>query len=437
MKKFLPAAVAAALIVGGSTALLHGAAADAQAFDSLRQKQKGKQEEQQPRRGRCQLQAPEGQRAYSLSTAECEALAPVLQALGAGDWAAAQAALAAAQAAAQGGDARYLVGQATLRIGIETGNAALQAQAVDAMIESGAAQAAELPRLLRHQLDFALQTRDFDKAERALARLVQLNPNDPDLVLSQAALRSQRGDAAGALALYRSAIQGRESAGQPVPEDWRKRALALAYSNRMGPEALALSRELVAAHPTAENWRDALIIYRELGNPDPSLNLDLYRLMRAAGALAGERDYIEYAEAANSASAWGEVKAVLEEGLSRNAIAGNADYARERLAASSRRAAEDRPTLASQRAEVLAGRDARDVVRLADAFFGYGQYAEAAELYRAALEKGGDANLVNTRLGAALALAGRRAEAEAALRAVTGPRRGLAEYWLLWLSRRS
>ena len=44
-------------------------------------------------------------------------------------------------------------------------------------------------------------------------------------------------------------------------------------------------------------------------------------------------------------------------------------------------------------------------------------------------------NLVNSRLGAALALAGRRPEAEAALRAVTGPRADLAGFWLTWLAR--
>ncbi len=73
----------------------------------------------------------------------------------------------------------------------------------------------------------------------------------------------------------------------------------------------------------------------------------------------------------------------------------------------------------------------------ADAFYGYGHYAEAADLYRAALQKGGeDANLVNTRLGASLALAGRRAEAEAAFHAVTGTRATLAQFWLLWLASR-
>ena len=74
------------------------------------------------------------------------------------------------------------------------------------------------------------------------------------------------------------------------------------------------------------------------------------------------------------------------------------------------------------------------MLRIADAYFSYGQYAQAAELYRAALQKGADANLANTRLGAALALAGQRAEAEAAFRAVTGPRAELAQFWLLWLS---
>ncbi len=66
-----------------------------------------------------------------------------------------------------------------------------------------------------------------------------------------------------------------------------------------------------------------------------------------------------------------------------------------------------------------------------------GQYAEAAEFYRLALQKGGeDANLVNLRLGAALALAGRGPEARAALAMVSGPRADLASFWLAWLQRR-
>jgi hypothetical protein len=37
----------------------------------------------------------------------------------------------------------------------------------------------------------------------------------------------------------------------------------------------------------------------------------------------------------------------------------------------------------------------------------------------------------------ALALAGQRAEAEAAFRSVTGPRAELASLWMLWLAQRA
>jgi hypothetical protein len=40
---------------------------------------------------------------------------------------------------------------------------------------------------------------------------------------------------------------------------------------------------------------------------------------------------------------------------------------------------------------------------------------------------------VNTRLGMALAMAGRKDEAKQAFSAVTGPRAGLAKYWLIYL----
>jgi len=96
----------------------------------------------------------------------------------------------------------------------------------------------------------------------------------------------------------------------------------------------------------------------------------------------------------------------------------------------------DRATLAGLRARAQSGTGA--VARAAaDNFYAYGQYAEAATLYSLALQKGGeDPNLVNLRLGAALAMAGRRPEAEAALGLVTGPRADLAGFWLTWLARR-
>ena len=77
-------------------------------------------------------------------------------------------------------------------------------------------------------------------------------------------------------------------------------------------------------------------------------------------------------------------------------------------------------------------------LKVADGYYGHGDYAKAADFYRLALEKGSiDANLANTRLGMALAMSGQRPAAEAAFKAVTGPRADLANFWLLWLSSRA
>lgn len=432
MRKSFATALGAALIVGGSAALLTANSADAQVFESLRNKQKGDQ--QQQRRQRCELQSNDGQRQYRLNNEECTAVAPVLQAIAAQDWAAARAALPAAQAAARNTDSRYVVAQAMLHIGVGTADEALQLQAIDAMIASGGAQQSEMRALYENQLRLALAAGDTAKAAQAQAQLDAMNPNDPSRFVRQAQVRIGANDFAGAIALYQQAIQATQAAGQPIPAEWRQQIAALAYQGRL-PDAGRYFREWLQAAPNQNAWHDTLAIQAEAATSN-ALKLDIYRLMRAAGAMVAERDFIQYAEAANEARTWGEVAAVLEDGLGRNLITANAGYARERLQANSSRVTNDRPSLAGERTAALAGRDAQVVLRLADAYFGYGQYAEAAELYSAALERGADADLANTRLGAALALGGQRADAEAAFRAVRGPRRELAELWLFWLSQR-
>lgn len=425
-------ALTVALMAGGSSLIFNADPADAQVFDSLRNRQKNKQTQQAQQEAQ-----PAQTQVGQLDREENAAILPLYQAVEADDWAAARAAVPAAQAGARTPYGRYVVAQLQLEIGRGTNDQALQVQAVNAMVASGGAPAEILPQLLSVQAGLALQANDFAAAESALTRLLEANPNDVARIAQLAQVKSRLNKRAESLTLMRRALELGAASGQRPSEDLYKRALAVAYEGRMTDEALAAARELVTAYPSPTNWRDALVIYRELGNADTTAHLDLYRLMRAAGALTSERDYVEYAEAANRGAMLGEVKAVLQEGLSRNAITGNAGYAREMLAAAERRMTEDRASLAGERTSALAGGDARVARRVADSLFGYGQYAEAAELYRAALDKGGeDTGLLNLRLGAALAQAGRRADAEAAFRAVQGPRAGLADFWLLWLASR-
>ncbi|MFL6862016.1 MAG: tetratricopeptide repeat protein [Allosphingosinicella sp.] len=378
-------------------------------------------------------------RKYNLTKEERAAMGPVQKAIVAKDWATAQAALPAAQAAATSADGRYVIGQFKLQIGIGTNNEAMQAEAVDALIASGGAEASELPALYRNQGALALRASppNIAKAEAAFAKVVELNPADTDAIVNLAKIKSDARKPQEAVALIDRAIAARKAAGQPVDETWYKYALKLAYDNKLNAQAIRISRDLVAAYPTKENWRDALLIYRDDGNLDPAGRLDLLRLMRASKSLAGERDWYDYADAVNNAGFPGEAKAVLDEGVSLRMIDPKKQAFADLMRVATSRLAADRASLSADAARALASGTGTAVLKMGDAYYGYGDYAKAAEFYRAAMTKGGvDAGTAQLRLGMALAQAGDRAGAETALRAVTGQKADLAAYWLAWLAQR-
>lgn len=424
------AALAATLLAGSATLLLHSVPAAAQSpLQSLRQNQQGNRA--QPQQQRTQVQIT------GLTREESAAVYPLYQAAQAQDWAAAAGALAAAQAGAQSPAARYLVGQLQFQLARGTQNAAMQGQALDAMLASGGAPAAAVSEILTQQVNLALDANNFAAAETALTRIVEASPGDIVRITQLAQVKARLNKREEAAALLQRAVQLSAASGQPPPEQLLRASLGMSYEGHQAQPAIAQAQALVRAYPTAENWRSALGVYRDLGGLAGSDQIDLYRLMRAAAALGGERDYYEYALAASHGGLPGEAKAVLDEGFNNHVFQQASGDARQMQTAAQARIAEDQASLPRLRTAALAGRSGQAARTTADAYFGYGRYAEAAELYRAALEKGGeDANLINTRLGASLALAGQRPAAEAALHSVTGPRAALAQFWLLWLAGR-
>jgi hypothetical protein len=245
---------------------------------------------------------------------------------------------------------------------------------------------------------------------------------------------------AEALVTLQRAIAALKAAGKPVPEGYYKTALQTAFAAR-SPQAAALSSEVYAAYPTAENWRNALIVYRDSVRTDDAANTDVLRLMRASKSMGARAEYYDLASSLSDAGLPGEAKAVLEEGQ-RAAVnppikPTDQQYVRIMSIVGSR-LAEDRASLAGLEGRAASAATGRLAYRTADAYLGYGEYAKAAALYRTALSKGGsdvDTNLVNLHLGMALAMSGDKAGAEAALKAVTGARAGVAQMWLTWLAR--
>jgi hypothetical protein len=229
----------------------------------------------------------------------------------------------------------------------------------------------------------------------------------------------------------------RAAAGQQVPAEWMGRAVSLAYKAKL-PVVTQLLPEWIKNYPTVSNIRDAVRIQGELSGQSDAEQIDLYRLQSAANALKGEGDYYRYANSALTKGFPGEAKAVLDEGFASNAINKNSAVFRPVYTSASAKVAADKASLAAAEKSALAGSAARPAMVTGDAYLGYGDYAKAAALYRAALTKSGvDTNLANLRLGIALARSGDKAGATAAFNAVTGPQQATARLWQAWVERRA
>ena len=382
--------------------------------------------------------AAQTQSGVSLNRAERASLLALTTAFNAGDYAGAKAALPAARAAATSADARHYVAQYDYQIAVRTNDYRAQTNALQALISGGRVPAAAVPALYGQMGSVAYNhIRDYGLAERAFGAQVEAAPNSAEGMLNLARVKIDLKKPQEAQPLLVRAIQVHTASGQRAPESWYKMALDLAYRSKNAAQVAALGPAFVAAYPSPQNWRDVLLMQRELQPGDPATDLDLFRLVRAAKALGGERDYFELATALSAAGHPGEAKAVLEEGASARMVDTGKGTARDLLTRANPRITQERATLAGLQTRAKADSSGALALKTADTLMGYGEHAKAAELYRAALQKGSvDSNLVNTRLGMALALAGQRSEAEAALRAVSGPRTTLAAYWLAWLAQR-
>ena len=125
---------------------------------------------------------------------------------------------------------------------------------------------------------------------------------------------------------------------------------------------------------------------------------------------------------------------MLDEGFASNSIKKTAPAFSGLYPAVSGKVAADKASLPGAEKSALAAAAARPAMVTGDAYLGYGEYAKAAALYRAALTKSGaDKDLINLRLGIALARSGDKAGATAAFNAVSGSRAAVAKLWLAWL----
>lgn len=356
-------------------------------------------------------------RKLTLSTHEMKVLGELRILLPSSNRGAQDKALAAARAGAQGSDARHVLATYELEIANQRGDTAMRTRALDVLIASDLTTPANLISYLSVRGGIAFQAGDFPTAKKHWGRLAEMKPDDPQVLANLAQVRLAENDAGGAIQLIESAIARQAASGKPVPEGLYRQWLSIANGARMAGPGFKAGLALVRAYPTAQNWRDSLVVYRQLAQPQGGLEIDTLRLMRATGTLTKPPEWLRLAQLLNAAGFPAEARKVIDEGWDKF-ILDPVDPTTRSISAEIDR------TLAKPRGPMTP-------LANADALMGAGQYDQAIAAYRAVP---GDEAVLH--LGMTLVLANRQAEAKPVFRALAekpGAYGELAGFWLAWI----
>ena len=347
---------------------------------------------------------------------------------------AARAAVDAALAGAATPDDKFVAGQFAVSLGGQLKEPALQRRGLQAMVDSGKTPV-DNPKYNFFLSSLAYDAKDYAAARAAAQAAIQGGYTDDQAYVILAETYIAENQPAAGLAEFKRAIAAKRAAGQPVPEAWLKRAVAVAYKAKLNAEAADLALTQVELYPTAFNWLASSQIVRLAGNYGPNETIDLFRLMWRSGAFDNDpkllaNEYREYVEAADPRRLPGESIKVIDKGTAAGALKG--PWVAEARALASGRIASDKASLP---AAPGAASNGLTLLSTGDAWLNYGDAAKAEAFFQAALGKPGvDKDRVLTRLGIAQFDQGKLAQARASFKQVGGVRSQIARLWLAFIN---
>ena len=378
--------------------------------------------------------AEQAQAKVTPSKGALKALSELQDAVQKNDVATIPAKVAAAQAVVTTKEDKYLLGRLQLTAAIAAKDNAATSAAIDTMVGSGFLEPSKSAALYVGLGGTYFNNKEYPQATAAYQKAMALDPSNTEAPVFLGESLFSQGQKAAAASAFQRAVQARNASAQKADEALLKRAVAVAY-DAQSPIAMDLARQWVSAYPTAASWSDAIAIYSNIGHPDVEGSLDLYRLMQATGALKTGGQYAQFARAAAEQNNFNEAQAVFDAGVAAKLIdPKSSDYSDlvQGLKAKQKATAADLEIATKQAANGNA------LVRIGDRYLAMGDQAKALELYKMAIAKPGtDVAVANLHLGMALAKAGDKAGATAALNAVTGPRADIAKLWLTYVSQKA
>jgi tetratricopeptide (TPR) repeat protein len=319
------------------------------------------------------------------------------------------------------------------------GDTPLMARGLQNMLDSGQLPADKVAIVGLVLGQIAYQGKDYAGAIKALTPIVAANSSENAAAEMLADSYFKQGQPAQGLAALKAAISARRAAAGTVPESWFTRANTIAYNAKLANEGTEWAQMMVAANPTPVNWLGAGQLVRLYGNFGTQDSVDISRLMFRAGALNGkskeiEREYVEYLQAADPRRLPGEVVKVGDAAIAAGALRATDTFVADSLSQARGRIAADKASLPTAAKQAQASPTGLLAMATGDAFLSYGMDAQAEDLYKLAIQKGGiDKDKATLRLGIAQTDAGKSAEAKATFGQVGGKSSPIAKLWSTYI----
>lgn len=374
---------------------------------------------------------PAGPPPIKLSKKGGKAIVELQTAIRANDVANIPAKVAAAKAVADTPDDLYAIGKLELGAATTAKNNEAMVVAINDIAASQFLPKSTVAALYNSVGVAFFNAKNLPRATTMFKTALALDPNNSDTLRLIAESQSAGASPAEAVGAMRRAIEQASASGTRLPEDSYKRAVKVAYEAQ-DKAAVDFGREWIRAYPSPDSWTNGIAIYRNMLRPDVEGTLDLLRLLRATNALSTSANYTLYATAASDQGNFGEAQAVMDEGLANKLVDRSSTLARDVI-----NGLKSKPKANASELETAAKtvKTPTSMIAVGNRFYGIGNYARAADLFRMAVAAGGDSSLANLHLGMALARTGDKPGATAALNAVSGAYAPVAQYWLIYVNR--
>lgn len=332
----------------------------------------------------------------------------------------------------------YVVAGLRFELALRRNDAQAQRIALTDMFKTTSLPKADAPRLRYVAGYLSYVVGNYDDAVSQLDYAKTLGYDGIDATMLRADIALRRKKPKEARAYVQQAIAAQRATGKPVPLGWLDRGISMAYHDGDWTEVGQLYRERLQQAGSQADWRSALTNYLTAASSDQQMELDLYRLQAANGAMASERDYQNYAILADKAGFYTESKAIIEAGRKAGKLTLTQATTSALLKTVTPKATKEIASLPAQVKKAAAASTGKEAAAAGDSYFALAQFPQAVEQYRLALTKGGvDTNRTYARLGVALARSGDLAGAQTALAQASGPWANVAAFWSTWVEQQN